>query len=57
MIVLENVAGDAEVELDAARAPWSAQGDVAELDDVVVVEERLAARLVLRAPHLAADLR
>ena len=49
------VSGQAEVELDAARAPRTAHRDVAKLHRVVRIDE-VAPRLeVLRAPHLAAD--
>ena len=50
------VADDAVVGLDAAAGPRSAHGDVAELDDVVEVDEGLAGRLVNGRPDLAADL-
>ena len=51
------VAHDAEIVLDAARAPGAAHRDVAERDGVVEVDELASGRLVERPPHLAADLR
>ncbi len=50
------MADDAEVELDAARRPGAAQGDLAELHDVIGIEEVAPGRLVGGAPDLAADL-
>ena len=50
------VADDAEVELDAARGPRSAQGDLAELEDLVPVQELAAGGFVDRPPDLAAGL-
>lgn len=49
------VSGDSEVELDAARAPRSPERDIAELDRMIVVDERVSGRDLLRAPNLAAD--
>jgi len=46
----------AEVELDTARRPRSAQGDVAKFEHLVAVDELLAARLLDRPPDLAAHL-
>ena len=48
------VADDAEVELDAARGPRSAQRDVAEFHDLVAVNELVPRLLHHRAPHLPA---
>ena len=51
------VSDDAEVELDAAGCPGTAQGDVAELHHVIR-EKEVAPRLLVRSrPDLAADLR
>ena len=51
------VSGNAEIELYAARTPRTAKRYIAELHDVVVVQERLAGNLVHGAPHFAADFR
>ena len=53
---VRRVADDAVVRLDAAARPRPAHRDVAELHDVVVVDERPAGRLLDRRPDLAADL-
>ena len=50
------VTDDAEVELDAAGGPRTAQRDVAEFHDLVAVHEFVAGRLHAGAPHLPADL-
>ena len=50
------MADDAVVELDAAARPWTAEGDVAELDRIVVIEKLRSAGLVVDRPDLAADL-
>jgi hypothetical protein len=54
---VRRVPDDAVVRLDAAARPGSAHRDVAELDDVVVVDERLSRRLVDGRRDLPADLR
>ena len=51
------MAYDAEIELYATAAPGAPHGDVAELHDVVVVDEIDSALFVVRAPNLAADVR
>ena len=48
---------DAEVELDAARSPGTPEGDLAELQGPVPVEEIPARGLLGGSPDLAADLR
>ena len=50
------MAHDAEIELDAARRPGPAQGDLAEFQDMVGIEKFAAAGFFGRAPDLAARL-
>lgn len=49
------MAEHAEIELNAAAGPGAARRDVAELYDVVAVDEIQTTLLVVRAPDFAAD--
>ena len=51
------VANDAEVEFDAARGPWTPEGDVPELHHLVAIDELVSGLLHDCAPDLSPHLR